>query len=241
MIVMGLDFLNFTPDGFINQYPGYLKVADKNLEDFKPFYFAGLWSSLWLSASLVNPTKYPVVNTYGVVLEIPPQLIVATYQLDSTTPKHSDLLQKIEKREDLYEFIEECLSWEGTYNYEMYTEIKENGEMEFKSRRIFANGESEDSHPFMTPEEMIGRGRPYAHHELKFLPQAIYKNQKYEVKLVALWYKDLPYGHPMARTIADEETVIKLKNIAVELNLSLLPLSQSAVDQDTKVSLDNNI
>src|SRR5262249_11768696 len=149
-------------------------------------YFTGLWESLWLSASLVNPHKFPAVGSYGVILDIPPQLILKTYQLDSTTPVHSDLMERASRGEDLNQFVRDYIVHSGCWNSTMVTD-EHGGPI---PKRIYAPGETDDSPHFMTPDEMITRGRPLKHNEIKFVPKGIDKGIEYRIGLSGIWYRD---------------------------------------------------
>lgn len=221
MIVMGLNFLNFDSDGFKRLVPGHIGIEAVMTETQKPFYFAGLWNSLWLSASLVSKTKYPTAGSYGIVLEIPPQLILKTYQLDSTTMTHSALVEKGLSGADINQVAKNHLDHDGVYNSEMIFESNVMG-----SRRIFADGETIDSHPFMTPKEMIGRGRQFEHNEIKFIPKARYQGKCYETKISGIWYKDKLWGNMMQSPVLDYATIIQLREISNDLGIELIPLSQ---------------
>lgn len=222
MLIQGINFLDFSSSGFMESFTDYFKLNGDVFND-KAFYFLGLWKCLWLSCSLVHPTKFPACGNYGIVLEIPPQLILKTYQLDSTTPVNSELMHKVKNGEDLNRYVGDYLACPGCFNSVM--EMDESGMP--TSRRVFAEGESEDSNAFMTPEEMIKRGRLLEHNEIKFVPKGKYQGKKYNVRIVGLWYTDIPRGTGMCSIPAtSEDILVKLRLVAADLSIDLLPLSQ---------------
>lgn len=217
MTIHGCDFLNHTWMGFSERFPGFNSV-DLSEEGSQKFYFSGLWDHLCLSASLVNKDKYACWGEYGLVLDIPPSLILATYPKDATTMTHDRLIREHipygrDPSEFFKEYLIECPSLHHTY------EMSESG---CGSYRVFAPGESEDSHPFMTPDEMIVRGRSDEHNELKIVP----KWGGSFIKIRGFWYLDVDIGKGMMRKEPPSFSVIEeLKQVARDLGIDLIKLS----------------
>lgn len=183
--IIGCSFLSFSESGFFSAYPDrFNEIKNASSEPNKSFYVSGFWYTSWLSASLVNQEKHPTCGNYGFILDIPPQLILKTYQLDSTTPMHKDLIEKKQWGKNIHEFVADYLKFPGCFNTRMDLSLPEG------FVRIFADGENADSHPFMTPDEMIVRGRPNEHNEIKFVPNGMSHGQEYKTSITGLWYKD---------------------------------------------------
>jgi hypothetical protein len=235
LIVQGINFLEHTYEGFYGRWKDRFEPLESIAvpDDSKPYMFSGFWEPIWASASLVNPSKYPTAGSYGVVLDIPPPLIVATYQLDSTTLTHSDIFGKdardpIPDETDLTDHIKKyMLEYPGCYNSEMFCYRDDEGNVQSGSKRIYAEGETDDSPAFMTPNEMITRGRPKEHNEIKYVPRGRYKGEDYAVGIKGIWYVDKPSGEGMMRKEPlDSSRLAQLNLIARQLNIDLVPISQ---------------
>ena len=230
MTLIGVNFLNFSQRGFAQQYGHKYKCNSSDSYDETPdshYFLSGFWDAVWLSGSLVNVEKYPACGTYGLVLDIPPQLILKTFQLDSTTLTHGDVINRYTTTAELTENAKNFLSYEGYYNSRMVSTYDEKGMLMPHAERIYAPGETKDSPTFMTPGEMITRGRPNEHNELKFIPKAYYGGATYSVKITGFWYQDEDRpGGMFVRQKLDDATLRQLKTIANDLELPLLPLSQ---------------
>ncbi len=221
MVVHASNFLGHNENGFISLYPDRFEVTkETSTTPDKKYFISGLWESSLLSASLVNKDKYPVAGIYGLILKIPPELIIRTYQLDSTTYTHGQLKEiiKAENIKDIEKYLKESLEL-SVYNAEMGV------------GRIFAPGETEDSPDFMTPEEMISRGRPYEHNEVKFVPVGKYKGIDYRVQIKGIFYKDRKFNEPgiMELDLPTEEEIAALLEVGRELGLPVVPLSKGIV------------
>ncbi len=226
LIVQGIHFLEHSESGLLNYFPKYYKTPHKPLIDTPStqYYFSGFWNAAWNSASLVSPKKRAAASYYGVVLEIPVQLILKTYQLDSTTPMHSELISASKGEQSaIDQFVTNYLKNPGCRNSRMYED--ETGD--FQSERVFAPGETIHSHPFMTPEEMITRGRLFEHNEIKYAPVGVYKGVEYRVKIKGIFYKDTEFGKGMVMgyQATPKTTVNKLSIVSNETGLPLYPFS----------------
>jgi hypothetical protein len=143
MIVKSMNFLDYSLEGFNLNFKDYL-VGEK-ANSSKPYYFSAFWNVIWDSAELILSTRH-FDGGYGVILEIPPQLILETYPEDTATLPHGGLLNRIREGGDVDEIVTSISSWSRVHfpfltPDDMITNTRGRNEIKFVHKGIYEGKE----------------------------------------------------------------------------------------------------
>jgi hypothetical protein len=219
IIFHAIDFLEFDINRLLDEYSDFfVKPSNSEVLTDEKAYFNTLWDKGVLSVSLVCADAPFVAGKYGLILEVPPQLILRTYTSDAVTPRPGSYFRN--DYEAINEFLEKSIinGYAGNnphaYDKQLHTILP----LE-ELRRITKDKEM--------------------YNEIVIAPRGRLNGKLFEIKLIGFLINDpsmkqefsIPSGHPKDEPFpgkpkySNAETVRKIKEISLRLNLPILSLS----------------
>ena len=224
-IYHGIDFLNFDIDRVLTEY-SYAFDKPSKLVSGEKAYFGSLWDRGVLSTSLVCEEAPFAAGNYGLILEVPPQLIIRTYTSDAVTTGGSNLQQYSNNAEGLNNYLDK-------YVLNSYAGIKPHPY------------DKQSALPLIPVSELRNITQKNAsYNEVFIAPRGMVDGKLFEMKIIGFfiddqamqtefsippqWPKDQPFPGQPKYTNADK--VRMLKEIASEFKIPIIEKSTLGKD-----------
>ncbi len=227
-IYHGIDFLEFDIDRVLEEYSSFFNRPSELVAGDKA-YFSSLWDRGVLSTSLVCADTPFAAGNYGLILDVPPQLIIRTYTSDAVTSGGGGIRQYRNSPEELNNFLDmHVINSYGGVNPHQYDKQSSTPLIPVTELRSITQMNKGHNEVFIAPRGMV-EGKPF---EIKII--GIFINDhamQTEFSLPPQWPKDQPFpGQPKH---SNAEKLRMLKEIASEVKLPIL--KQSNLNKDMEL------
>ena len=226
-IYHGIDFLEFDIDRVLTEYSSFFDKPSKLVSGDKA-YFGSLWDRGVLSTSLVCGEAPFAAGKYGLILDVPPQLIIRTYTSDAVTTGGSGLRQYRNNPEEMSNYLDKYVinSYAG------------------KNPHYY---DKQTGTPIIPPMELRSiTQQNKGHNEVFIAPRGIVDGKLFEMKIIGFLVNDHamqiefspPTGWPKDQHFPGQpkhtntEALEMLKKIAYEVKLPIIEQSTLIKDMD---------
>lgn len=218
MIVTGSNFFEFDPNKEVKNFSLFFNAPSKKLSEEKG-YFSTLWDRGLMSASLICTNSPYAAADYGLILSVPPELILRTYTSDAVTSGGKLLYQyKSKSPEELEEYLDKYAmnSYAGRtpHLYDMQLDM-----------------------PIIPLNDLRGiTQNNQSHNEIYIAPRGVIKNKQFKMQVIGFFVNteamkkefSPPKGWPKEQSFPGQpkytnvEKMNKLKKVAADLNLPIV-------------------